>query len=65
MNFLKPPAPFISPYFAMTPEQLIAAEEFVDELVMLGTFGVPSVDAPVITNERVQFRMLKAAITNA
>jgi hypothetical protein len=50
MNFLKPPGEFILPNSDMTPEQLIIAGEFVDELVDLGVLEQATPDKPVVAN---------------
>jgi hypothetical protein len=50
MNFLKPPGECILPNSDMTPEQLIIAGDFVDELVDLGVLEPKSADKPVVAN---------------
>ena len=50
MNFLEPPQPGLTPNSEMTDEQLVAAGEFVDELISLGVLQTPPQDRATLLN---------------
>ena len=51
MNFLKEPEPGLTPNSEMTDEQLIAAGEFVDELIELGVLQSPPEHRETLLNQ--------------
>ena len=50
MNFLKEPTPGLTQNSDMTDEQLVAAGEFVDELISLGVLQMPPKDRETLLN---------------